>query len=73
MEYNRYHKIGFLDSIIGNTNGNTARFIAFYRTDSGLGLSISNSYGSYLTVANDDSGFAFPDFKFLPQSQTVPF
>ena len=31
----------FLNSIIGNTNGNTARFIAFYKTNSGLGLSIS--------------------------------
>ena len=30
----------FLNSIIGNTNGNTARFIAFYKTNSGLGLSI---------------------------------
>ena len=55
----------FLNSIIGNTNGNTARFIAFYKTNSSLGLSISNSYGSYVTVANDDSGFVFPDYKFF--------
>ena len=54
----------FLNSIIGNTNGNTDRFIAFYKTNSGLDLSISNSYGSYMTVANDDSGFVFPDYKF---------
>ena len=54
----------FLNSIIGNTNGNTSRFIAFYKANSGLGLSVSNSYGSYVTVANDDSGFAFPDYKF---------
>ena len=54
----------FLNSIIGNTNENTARFIAFYKTNSGLGLSISNSYGSYVTVANDDSSFVFPDYKF---------
>ena len=39
----------FLNSIIGNNNGNTARFIAFYKTNSGLGLSISSSYGSYVT------------------------
>ena len=51
----------FLNSIIGNTNGNTARFIAFYKTSSSLGLSISNSYGSCVTVANDDSGFLPPD------------
>ena len=54
----------FLNSIIGNTNGSTARFIAFYKTNSGLGLSISNSYGSYMTVANNDSSFVFPDYKF---------
>ena len=50
----------FLNSIIGNNNGNTARFIAFYKNHSGLGLLISNFYGSYVTVANDDSGFVFP-------------
>ena len=59
----------FLNSIIGNNNGNTARFIAFYRIHSSLGLLISNSYGSYVTVANDDSGFAFPDYKF-PSSKS---
>ena len=59
----------FLNSIIGNTNGNTSRFRAFYKTNSGLGLSISNSYGSYVTVANDDSGFTFPDYKF-PSSKS---
>ena len=59
----------FLNSIIGNTNGNTARFIAFYKTNSGLGLSISNSYGSYVTVANSDSGFVFPNYKF-PSSKS---
>ena len=63
----------FLNSIIGNNNGNTARFISFYKTNSSLGLSISNSYGSYVTVANDDSGFSFSDYSSLPQSQTVPF
>ena len=59
----------FLNSIIGNTNGNTARFIAFYKTNSGLGLSVSNSYGSYVTVANNDSGFVFPNYKF-PSSKS---
>ena len=59
----------FLNSIIGNNNGNTARFIAFYKNNSGLGLSISNSYGSYVTVANDDSGFIPPDYRF-PSSKS---
>ena len=56
----------FLNSIIGTSNGNTARFIAFYKTNSGLGLSISNSYASFVvTVANNDSGFISPDHQFL--------
>ena len=59
----------FLNSIIGNNNGNTARFIAFYKTNSGLGLLISNSYGSFVTVANDDRGFVPPDYKF-PSSKS---
>ena len=59
----------FLNSITGNNNGNTARFIAFYKNNSGLGLSISNSYGSYVTMANDDSGFVPPDYKF-PSSKS---
>ena len=46
----------FLNSIIGNNNGNTARFITFYKINSSLGLLISNSYGSCMTVADDDSG-----------------
>ena len=54
----------FLNSIIGNNNGNTARFIAFYKNNSGLGLLISNSYGSFVTVANDNRGFIPPDYKF---------
>ena len=54
----------FLNSIIGNNNGNTARFIAFHKTNSSLGLTISNSYGSFVTVANDDRGFMDPDYKF---------
>ena len=54
----------FLNSIIGNNIGNTARFIAFYKTNSGLGLTISNSYGSFMTVANDARGFIPPDYEF---------
>ena len=59
----------FLNFIIGNNNGNTARFIAFYKNNSGLGLLISNSYGSYVTVANNDSSFIPPDYKF-PSSKS---
>ena len=59
----------FLNSIIGNNNGNTARFIAFHKNNSGLGLSISNSYASYVTVANDDSSFIPHDYKF-PSSKS---
>ena len=54
----------FLNSIIGNNNGNTARFISFYKTNSSPGLLISNSYGSSVTVANDNRGFVPPDYKF---------
>ena len=63
----------FLNSIIGNNNGNTARFIAFYKTNSGLGLSISNFYGSFVTGANDDSCLYPLIIISLPQSQTIPF
>ena len=59
----------FLNSIIGNNNGNTARFIDFHKINSGLGLLISNLYGSCVTVANDSSGFVFPDYKF-PSSKS---
>ena len=33
----------FLNSIIGNNNGNKARYISFYKTNSGLGLPITVS------------------------------
>ena len=69
----------FLNSIItimatqlgnnGNNNGNTARFIAFYKNNSGLGLLILDSYGSFVTVANDNRGFVPPDYKF-PSSKS---
>ena len=59
----------YLNSIIGNNNGNTARFIAFYKTHRSLGLLISNSYGSYVTVVNDDGSFVLPDYKF-PSSKS---
>ena len=59
----------FLNDIIGNSNGKSyAKQIAFYKTHSGLGLSISTAYnGSYVTVANDDSTFIFPDYRFPTQ------
>ena len=55
-------------SLVTN-NGNTARFIAFYKTNSSLGLSVSNSYASFLTVANNDSSFISPDYEF-PSSKS---
>ena len=56
----------FLNSIIGNNNGDTAKFISFYKTYSGLGLLILTSFsgGSYLMVANDNSILIHPNYKF---------
>ena len=51
--------------------GNTIKYVAFYKTHSGLGLLISTAYhsGSYVTVANDDSSFIGLDYKF-PSSKS---
>ena len=59
----------FLNSIIGNNNGNKSRFISFYKTNSSLGLIILDSYGTFVTVANNDGGFAFHDHWF-PSSRS---
>ena len=58
-----------LNGIIGNKNGESyAKHIAFYKTHSGLGLTISTAYnGSYVLVANDDSTLIFPDYRFPTQ------
>ena len=61
----------FLNSIIGNNNGNTARFIAFYKNNSSLDLLISNSYGSFMTVANNDSSFIPLDYRFPKSNCTL--
>ena len=46
--------------------GNSIKYVAFYKTHSGLSLLISTAYnGSYVTVANDDSRFIGLDYKFL--------
>ena len=38
--------------------GNSIKYVAFYKTHSGLGLLISRAYdGSYMAVANDNSSF----------------
>ena len=65
----------YLNSIIGNNNENKSKYITFYKTHSSIGLLISTAYysGSSMAVANDDSTFIDPDYKFPPQSQTVPF
>ena len=50
--------------------GNSIKYVAFYKTHSGLGLLISTAYnGSYVTVANDDSSFIGLDYKF-PSSKS---
>ena len=56
----------YINSIIGNNNGNKAKYITFYRTYSSLGLLISTSYydGSNVVAANDGSTFINPDYKF---------
>ena len=55
----------FFNNIIGNNNRNTAKFITFHKTHSGLGLLISTAYnGSYVSVANDDSSLIESDYKF---------
>ena len=61
----------YINSIIGNNNGNKAKYITFYRTYSGLGLLISTSYydGSNVAVANNGSTFINPYYKF-PSSKS---
>ena len=61
----------YLNSIISNNNGNKAKFITFYKTHSGIGLLISTAFysGSSVVVANDDSTFIDPDYKF-PSSKS---
>ena len=50
--------------------GNSIKYIAFYKTNSGLGLLISKAHnGSYVPVANDDSSFIGLDYKF-PSSKS---
>ena len=58
----------FFNSIIGNNNGNTAKFITFYKTHSGIGLLISFNE-TYVMVANDDSTLIGPGYKF-PSSKS---
>ena len=59
----------FLNGNIGNSNGKSyAKQIAFYKTHSGLGLSISTAYnGSYVSEANNDSNLIFQDYRFPTQ------
>ena len=59
----------FLNGIIRNSDGKShAKHIAFYKTHSGLGLSISTAYnGSHVTVANGDSTLISPDYRFPTQ------
>ena len=51
--------------------GNSIKYVAFYKTNNGLGLLISTAYhsSSYISVANDDSSFIGLDYKF-PSSKS---
>ena len=50
--------------------GNSIKYVAFYKTHSGLGLLISKAHDrSYITVANDDSSFIGVNYKF-PSSKS---
>ena len=50
--------------------GNSTKYVAFYRTHSGLGLLISTAYnGSYIAVANDESSFIGLNYNF-PSSKS---
>ena len=50
--------------------GNSIKYVAFYRTHSGLGLLISTAYnGSYIAVANDNSSFIGLNYNF-PSSKS---
>ena len=61
----------YLNSIIGNNNGNKAKYITFYKTHSSPGLLISTAHysGSNVVVANDGSTYINPDYKF-PSSKS---
>ena len=44
--------------LLNGITGNSVKYVAFYKTHSGLGLLISTAYyGSYMAVANDNSSF----------------
>ena len=50
--------------------GNSTKYVAFYRTHSGLGLLISTAYNaSYIAVANDESSFIGLNYNF-PSSKS---
>ena len=56
--------------LLNGVIGNSVKYIAFYKTHSGLGLLISKVHnGSYVAVANDNSSFIGLDYKF-PSSKS---
>ena len=56
--------------LLNGVIGNSVKYIAFYKTHSGLGLLISKVHnGSYVEVANDNSSFIGLDYKF-PSSKS---
>ena len=58
------------DFLLNGIIGNSIKYVAFYKTHSGLGLLISKAQsGSYVAIANDDSSFINPDYQF-PSSKS---
>ena len=56
--------------LLNGIRGNSIKYVAFYKTHSGLGLLILTAYnGSYIMVANNDSSFIGLGYKF-PSSKS---
>ena len=56
--------------LVNGIIGNSIKYVAFFKTHSGLGLLISKAHdGSYVSIANDDSSSIKPDLKF-PSSKS---
>ena len=63
-----YYWFGAL--LLNGIIGNSVKYVAFFKTHSGLGLLISKAHdGSYLVVANDNSSFIGLNYKF-PSSKS---
>ena len=66
----RLNSIASGNNILNGIIGNLIKYIAFYKTNSGLILLILTAHnGSYIAVANDESSFIGLDYKF-PSSKS---